>query len=94
MALAQATRQTRAVIGPALAAYVEAGVSPRGAIALQQVARAYALVHGRAYVSPDDVRALAHAVLRHRMRLTFQAVADEVGPDVIIDAVIGSVRTP
>lgn len=94
VALAQATRQTRAVIGPALAAYVEAGVSPRGAIALQQVARAYALVHGRAYVSPDDVRALAHAVLRHRLRLTFQAVADEVGPDVIIDAVIGSVRTP
>ena len=67
------------VIDPELAAYVEYGASPRGAIALQQVGRAFALMNGRTYVVPDDLRALRHSVLRHRLHLGFQAVADGIG---------------
>jgi len=92
--LVQATRVLHRVIDPALAAYVEGGVSPRGAIALQQVARCFALLSGRAYATPDDIRALAHPVLRHRLRLGFQAVADDVRAETIVDAVVANVRTP
>ena len=59
-----ASRNPQAVIDPALAKYVEYGVSPRGAIALMRVAQALALVHGRDYVVPDDVKEMRYPVLR------------------------------
>ena len=94
VAITQATRRLATVIDPALAEYVESGASPRGAIALQQVGHAHALVHGRTFVIPDDVRALRHAVFRHRLHLGFQAVADAVRVEDIIDAVFAVVPTP
>ncbi len=94
VAITQATRHTSTIIDPELAAYVEFGASPRGAIALQQVGRAFALMNGRTYVVPDDIRALRHSVLRHRLHLGFQAVADEVRVESIIDAIFAAVPAP
>lgn len=92
--LVQATRRPSELIGRDMASYVEAGASPRGAIALQQVARALAMLNRRTHVVPDDVRAMRHPVLRHRLRLTFQAVADDVRPESIVDAIVSRVPTP
>jgi MoxR-like ATPase len=89
-----ATRHATSVLGPELGGYVETGASPRGTIAFFEVARALAVLDGRAYVVPDDVKALRHSVLRHRLHLTFEALADRVRPEVLIDAVFNAVPTP
>ena len=89
-----ATRSPRSVIDANLAKYVEYGVSPRGAIALMQVAQALALINGRAYVTPDDVKRMRHAALRHRIILNFEAAADDVHSEAIIDAIFSKIRTP
>lgn len=94
VAITQATRHLSTVIDPVLASYVEFGASPRGAIALQQVGRALALLSGRTYVVPDDLRALRHAVLRHRLHLGFQAIADDVRVETIIDAIFDAIPSP
>ena len=89
-----ATRNPRAIIDANLARYVEYGVSPRGGIALLQVAQALALINGRGYVTPDDVKQLRHAALRHRIILNFEAAADDVHPEAIIDAIFTKIQTP
>ena len=65
-----------------------------GAIALMDVSKAIALLNGRDYVIPDDVKALVHSVLRHRVTLNYAAVADNVTEEAIIDAIIGAIQTP
>lgn len=89
-----ATRNTDKVISKELAQYVTLGSSPRGAIAFMEVAKAVALMSGRTYVIPDDVKLLAHSVLRHRITLNYAAIADEVKVEQIIDAIIGAIETP
>jgi len=89
-----ATRNPRELIDAGLARYVEYGVSPRGAIALMRVAQAIALMEGRAYTTPDDVKRLRYAALRHRIILNFEAAADEVHPEAIIDAIFAKIQTP
>ena len=89
-----ATRNPRAVIDSNLARYVEYGVSPRGGIALLQIAQALALINGRAYVTPDDIKRLRHAALRHRVILNFEAAADDVHSEAIIDAIFSKIQTP
>ena len=79
---------------PNFNAHVRVGSSPRGGIALMRVAQALALQAGRAYVIPDDVKALRHAVLRHRLVLTYDALANNVAPEALIDAVFAAVPTP
>ena len=74
--------------------HVRVGASPRGGIALMKVAQAVALQAGRTYVTPDDVSILRHSVLRHRLVLTYDALADGVAPETIIDAVFSAVPTP
>jgi MoxR-like ATPase len=88
------TRNPLNYIGEELAGYVEYGASPRGTIAFMQSARALALLSGRAHVVPDDVKAIRHAVLRHRVILNFEADAEGVRPEAVIDAVFASVQTP
>jgi MoxR-like ATPase len=90
----QATRRAGDVLGAELGGYVEAGASPRGAIAFFKVAQALAVLDGRAYVVPEDVQALRHSVLRHRLHLTFEALADRVPPETLIDAFFAAVSTP
>ncbi len=89
-----ATRHTGDFIDPRLASYVEIGASPRGSIALMNVAKAIALLNGRNYVIPDDVKYLSRSVLRHRVGLNYVAVADNVKVEQIIDALFAAIDTP
>ena len=75
----------------AVARYVRYGPSPRGAQALILTAKVHALMRGRHHVSHEDVRAVVHACLRHRLILNFDAEADRMHPDAIIDAVVEAV---
>ncbi|MHB1064300.1 MAG: AAA family ATPase [Georgenia sp.] len=79
---------------PDLAQHVRVGASPRGAIALMRVAQALALQEGRTYVVPDDVKRLRHPVLRHRLVRTYDALANNVAPEALIDAVFQAVPAP
>ena len=92
--IVSATRNPRELIDAGLARYVEFGVSPRGAIALMKVAQALALIEGRGYVTPDDVKRLRYAALRHRIILNYEAAADEVHTEAIIDAIFSKIQTP
>jgi MoxR-like ATPase len=88
------TRHAEQYIGADLAGCIEYGASPRASIAFSKAARALALLAGRDHVLPDDVKALRHAVLRHRIILNFEAIADDVVPETIIDAVFDAVQAP
>ena len=94
VALATATRAPADHGVAELAPYIAYGSSPRGPISLVQSARALALVRGRDYVLADDVLALAKDALRHRLVLTYQALAEEVSPETILDRVIAAVPVP
>ena len=88
-------RATRRAHGLAeLAQYIAYGASPRGPISLIQAARALALIRGRDYVIVEDVHALAKDALRHRLVLTYQALAEEVTADTILDSVLAAVPVP
>ena len=90
----QATRRPGAYRMPELASLIGFGASPRATIALAQAARAYAFLQGRAYTTPDDVKALAHDVLRHRIVTTYEAEAEELTTDDLIDRVLDGVDVP
>lgn len=92
--IVQATRMADRFLPPDLSGYVEMGASTRAAIALMEVSKAVALLNGRNYVTPDDVKALRYSVLRHRISLNFAAIADGVKVEMIIDAIIGAVLAP
>ena len=77
-----------------LAPYVEYGASPRGPIALVHGARALALLRGRGYALPQDVRELAKDALRHRLVLSYQALAEDVTADSILDRVVAAIELP
>ena len=83
LALVLATRDPVS-LDPELARWTAFGASPRGTIALDRCARAMAWLEGRDYVSPDDVRNIAFDVLRHRILLTFEAEAEGLTADAII----------
>ena len=74
--------------------HIAFGASPRGSINLVHAARALALLRGRRYALPQDVQDLAKDVLRHRMVLTYQALADSVTPDAILEGILGAVALP
>ncbi|WP_432244676.1 AAA family ATPase [Arthrobacter sp. G.S.26] len=88
------TRNAAQYIDPRLAGYIEFGASPRASIAFSQAVRARALLEGRDHVIPEDVKALAHRILRHRLILGFDAVAEQVLVETVIDAVVNAVQTP
>ena len=89
----QATRPPSEALG-GLERFLTAGASPRASIAFAQIARVLAVLAGRPYVVPDDVRQLRYQVLRHRILLNYEAVADGVRPEQVIDAVFEAVPTP
>jgi MoxR-like ATPase len=88
--LTRATRRA-AAINPDLGRLVAFGASPRAAIYLAQAARAYAFLEGRSHTSPDDVKAIAADVLRHRVLVTYEAEADNVTSDAVIERVLDGV---
>ena len=91
--LVLATR-TPARYGDDLARWIAFGASPRASIALDQYARPHAWLDGRDYVAPHDIQAITHDVLRHRVLLGFDAEADGIDPDCVVDALLSRVAVP
>jgi len=94
-----ATEIVRATRDPAayqleLGPYIEYGASPRGTISLVRAARAAALLDGRDAATPDDVKAVAHAALRHRIVPTYYAEAEKVTADQMIEGILSTVKVP
>jgi MoxR-like ATPase len=89
-----ATRTPATVGLKELAPLIEFGASPRASIALAQASRAHAFLRGRTYVTPDDVKAMAPDVLRHRVLTTYEAEAEEVTSEEIVKRILGAVEAP
>jgi MoxR-like ATPase len=92
--LVRATRAPAAVGLAALEPMIAFGASPRASIALAQAARAHAFLRGRDYVAPEDVQALAPDVMRHRIVLTFDAEAEGLDTDAVVEQVLRAVPVP
>ena len=73
---------------------IEFGASPRASIWLIRASKANAMVNGRGYVTPEDIKQIAHEVLRHRLILTFEAEADEINTDKVIDIILQKISSP
>ena len=73
---------------------IQVGASPRATLCINLAARANALMHGRAYATPQDVKEIAHDVLRHRILLTYEAEAENVTSDTIIDKILSTIPVP
>ena len=92
--IVHATREPAAAGLADLAPLIEFGASPRATIALAQASRANAFLRGRAFVTPDDVKAIAPDVLRHRVLTTYEAEAEEVTSDDIVTRVLAKIESP
>lgn len=89
-----ATREPQSYKLDSLTSYIQYGVSPRATLALYHAAQAHAFIKGRHFVIPDDVKMVAPAILRHRLILSYQAEAEEIKPDSIIQKIISIVPSP
>lgn len=89
-----ATREPTGAGLDELAPLIGYGASPRATLALNLAARAHAFLRHRGFVTPDDVKAVALDVLRHRVHLTFEAEAEEVRPDDVVRRVLEAVPVP
>ena len=78
----------------AVARFIEFGASPRASIALAVAGRAHAFMQGRAYVTPADIKAIAADVLRHRVIMSYEAMAEDVTSDQVIEKVLGKIPIP
>jgi MoxR-like ATPase len=90
-----ATREPEKTKGlESLKEQIQVGASPRATLCINLAARANALMHGRAYATPQDVKEIAHDVLRHRILLTYEAEAENVNSDMVIDNILSSIPVP
>ncbi|MCK5410810.1 MAG: AAA family ATPase [Gemmatimonadetes bacterium] len=92
--LVLATRDPAAAGLSDLEEWVEYGASPRASIYLARASRAHAFMEGRPFVLPEDVQQVARDVLRHRVILTFQAEAEQISPEVVLDRLLETVPVP
>ncbi|MDB4952136.1 MAG: ATPase associated with various cellular 3 [Gemmatimonadetes bacterium] len=92
--LVTATRDPAAFGAKDLAPLIEYGASPRATLALAACSRAHAFLRGRTYVAPEDVKAIGADVLRHRIVSTYEAEAEEITPDRIVQRIFEVVRVP
>jgi len=88
-----ATR-TPELLDPQLKSWIEFGASPRATISLDKAARAHAWLAGRDFVGPDDIQAVFHNVLRHRLLLSYEAEAEGVTPNQVLDRILQLVPVP
>ncbi len=86
--------RTPAALSDDLARWIEVGGSPRASLAFDKCGRAHAWLAGRDYVDPEDVRAVAHDVLRHRLTLSYEAQGEGVAPDDVTDRLLSEVALP
>ena len=89
-----ATRDPKAHKLDSLVGQLQMGASPRATLCLNLAARANAMIHGRAYATPQDVKEIAHDVLRHRIMLTYEAEAEELTPDAVITTILNTIPVP
>ena len=89
-----ATRDPKAAGLNKIASYIQYGVSPRATLALLHASKAHAFLKRQHFVTPDDVKAVAPAILRHRISLSYEAEADEVKQDSIVYTLLSSIPTP
>ena len=92
--IVQATREPSAFGLAPLANQIEMGASPRATLWLHVGARAHALLHGRAYATPQDVKEIARDVLRHRILLTYEAEAENVNADQVVETILNTIPVP
>jgi MoxR-like ATPase len=92
--LVSATREPASDGLAHLAPYLELGGSPRASLALIRGGRALAVMRGRSYVMPEDIHGLFHDCLRHRIVLSYEALAAEVKPDQVLDAILAAIPQP
>ena len=92
--IVRATRDPAAAGLTDLAPLIAFGASPRAAIALVRAARAHAFLAGHGHVLPPDIKLLAHDVLRHRVILTYEADAESVSVDQVLDRILDAIRVP
>ncbi len=91
--LVRATRQPESV-DTKLKGLIRAGASPRATINMALAARAYAFMHHRSFVTPQDVKDLAHDILRHRILLSYEAEAENISTDDVIEHILNKVPVP
>ncbi|HEY8173632.1 MAG TPA: MoxR family ATPase [Dehalococcoidia bacterium] len=92
--LVYATREPESYRLPSLKPLIAYGASPRASIYMAQAARAHAFVNRRGYVEPDDVKSVAMDVLRHRIVVTYEAEAEDIGPEEIVRRVLEGIEVP
>ncbi|HEX8724729.1 MAG TPA: MoxR family ATPase [Gemmatimonadaceae bacterium] len=92
--IVHATREPAAAGLPDLVPLIEFGASPRATISLAQASRAHAFLRGRAFVTPDDIKAIAPDVLRHRVLTTYEAEAEEITSDEIVRRILAKIESP
>jgi MoxR-like ATPase len=92
--LVLATRDPKAFGLDDLVPLLRFGASPRATLALASAGRAQAFLDGRGYVTPDDIKAVAHRVLRHRLALSYEAEAESVGADDVVGRILSKVKVP
>ena len=74
--------------------FIQYGASPRATIALTQAARAHAFLRHRGFITPEDIKAIGHDVLRHRLLVTYEAEAEEINSDAIVSKIFDAVEVP
>jgi MoxR-like ATPase len=74
--------------------YIQFGASPRASLALTTGAKGNAFMEGRGFVTPDDVKAIAHDVLRHRISISYEAEAEEITSEHLIDEILKTIKVP
>lgn len=92
--LVMATRKPQKYGLASLRPLIAYGVSPRGTIALAKAAKAFAFLQERTYVLPDDIKAIIYDVFRHRIGLTYEAEAEELTPEFLIDKILNQIQVP
>ncbi|MFZ9943861.1 MAG: AAA family ATPase, partial [Bacteroidia bacterium] len=74
--------------------FISYGASPRASINLALASKAYAFIKRRGYVIPEDIRAVCHDILRHRIGLTYEAEAENITTDALINQILNAVEVP
>jgi len=92
--LVQATRDPRAYKLEKIKPWISYGASPRATIFLAQASKAFAFLNGRGYVTPEDIKAIGFDVLRHRLLLTYEAEAENITADKLVQMIFESVEVP
>lgn len=91
--IVQATRHTSS-LDPKISTLIAVGASPRASIAIYHASKAHALLAGRYFVTPDDVKQVAMPVLRHRLTLSYTALADNIDTEQVINLILNNIKTP